>query len=109
MELKLVFIASGIVVLVLLAAPSTPAFAHQTLTRSAETSLGAPTYPNRIEGSAGIQNTSQNDQPRRLSPGAVLGLICAVTASSLALGLAFGLRRRIDRIAGPNPDKEDDQ
>ena len=47
-------------------------------------------------------------QERRLSPGAILGLICSIAASSVALGIAFGLRRRIDRIAGPDPDKNDD-
>jgi hypothetical protein len=48
------------------------------------------------------------DQARRLSPGAIIGLICAIAASSVALGVAFGLRRRIDRIAGPDPDKAED-
>ena len=48
-------------------------------------------------------------QERRLSPGAIIGLICAIAASSVALGVAFGLRRRIDRIAGPDPDKADDE
>ena len=48
------------------------------------------------------------DQERRLSPGPIIGLICAIAASSVALGVAFGLRRRIDRIAGPDPDKADD-
>src|SRR5215212_4561292 len=43
------------------------------------------------------------NQDRRLSPGAIIGLICAIAASSVALGIAFGLRRRIDRIAGPDP------
>jgi hypothetical protein len=47
-------------------------------------------------------------QERRLSPAAILGLICSIAASSVALGIAFGLRRRIDRIAGPDPDKNDD-
>ena len=48
------------------------------------------------------------NQERRLSPGPIIGLICAIAASSVALGVAFGLRRRIDRIAGPDPDKPDD-
>jgi hypothetical protein len=43
-----------------------------------------------------------------LSPGPVIGLICVIVASSVALGVAFGIRRRIDRIAGPDPDKQDD-
>jgi hypothetical protein len=46
-------------------------------------------------------------QERRLSPGPIIGMICAIVASSVALGVAFGLRRRIDRIAGPDPEKED--
>ena len=48
------------------------------------------------------------DQSRPVSAGPVIGLICAITASSVALGIAFGIRRRIDRIAGPDPDKADD-
>jgi hypothetical protein len=48
------------------------------------------------------------DQERRLSPGSIIGLICAIAASSVALGIAFGLRRKIDRIAGSDPDKADD-
>ena len=47
------------------------------------------------------------EQERPLSPGPIIGLICAIVASSVALGVAFGLRRRIDRIAGPDPDKPD--
>ena len=47
-------------------------------------------------------------QERRLSPGPIIGLICAIVASSMALGVAFGLRRRIERIAGPDRDKADD-
>jgi len=48
------------------------------------------------------------DQERHLSPGPIIGLICAIVASSVALGVAFGLRRRIDQIAGSDPDKADD-
>jgi hypothetical protein len=48
------------------------------------------------------------DQDRPLSPGPIIGLICAIVASSVALGVAFGLRRRIDRIAGSDPDKAED-
>ena len=47
-------------------------------------------------------------QERRLSPGPIIGLICAIVASSVALGVAFGLRRRIDRIAGSDPEEADD-
>jgi hypothetical protein len=48
------------------------------------------------------------EQGRPLSPGPIIGLICAIVASSVALGVAFGLRRRIDRIAEPDPEKADD-
>jgi hypothetical protein len=48
------------------------------------------------------------EQERPLSPGPIIGLICAIVASSAALGIAFGIRRRIDRIAGPDPDKAED-
>ena len=47
------------------------------------------------------------EQERHLSLGPIIGLICAIVASSVALGVAFGLRRRIDRIAGPDPEKAD--
>jgi hypothetical protein len=43
-----------------------------------------------------------------LSPGPIIGLICVIVTSSVALGFAFSIRRRIDVIAGPDPDKEDD-
>ncbi|HEX5692641.1 MAG TPA: DUF2330 domain-containing protein, partial [Roseiflexaceae bacterium] len=36
------------------------------------------------------------------------GLVVALFCSALALGIAFGLRRRIDQIAGPPPDEDDD-
>jgi hypothetical protein len=55
---------------------------------------------------AGAASGAQDEE--RLSPVPILGLICAIVASSVALGVAFGLRRRIDRIAGPDPDKEAD-
>jgi hypothetical protein len=47
-------------------------------------------------------------QEQRLSPAPLIGLICAIVASSVAVGIAFGIRRRIDRIAGPDPEKVDD-
>jgi hypothetical protein len=31
----------------------------------------------------------------------------AIFSSSLAFGIAFGIRRRIDQIAGPIPDEDD--
>ena len=52
-------------------------------------SRAAPPLPDGVE------------QDAALSPGPIIGLICAIVASSVALGIAFGLRRRIDRIAGP--------
>jgi hypothetical protein len=36
------------------------------------------------------------------------GLVVALFCSALAIGIAFGIRRRIDRIAGPPPDEEED-
>jgi hypothetical protein len=43
-----------------------------------------------------------------LSPGAVLGLGLAIMSSMIALGLAFGIRRQIDRVAPPPPDEDED-
>jgi hypothetical protein len=47
-------------------------------------------------------------RPRSRLAGAIFGLVLAFIASVLALGFAFGLRRRIDQIAGPPPDDDDD-
>jgi hypothetical protein len=38
----------------------------------------------------------------------IAGLVLVILSSSVALGIAFNLRRRIDQIAGPDPEKEDD-
>jgi hypothetical protein len=38
----------------------------------------------------------------------IAGLVLVILSSSIALGLAFGLRRRMNQIAGPDPEKEDD-
>jgi hypothetical protein len=40
--------------------------------------------------------------------GAIVGVVLVFLASSVALGFALGLRKRINAIAGPDPDKEDD-
>jgi hypothetical protein len=80
---------------------------HSPFQTASERSLGAPAHPAGGKRSAGTAAGGQ-DGEQRLSAGPVIGLICAIAASSLALGIAFGLRRRIDRIAGPDPDKEDD-
>lgn len=61
---------------------------------------GTPAVPQATPGPSGA--------PARLSAGPILGLVCAFVASTIALGVAVGLRRRIDRIAGPPPDEEDD-
>lgn len=44
----------------------------------------------------------------RSMAGPLVGLVLVFLASSAALGFAFGLRRRIDALAGPNPDEEED-
>ena len=62
--------------------------------------VGTPADPQATPGPSGA--------PARLSAGPILGLVCAFVASTIALGVAVGLRRRIDRIAGPPPDEEDD-
>jgi hypothetical protein len=36
-----------------------------------------------------------------------LALVVAIVCSSVALGVAFGIRRRIDMVAGP-PDEDDE-
>ena len=68
-------------------------------------------------GGAATQVQAASSQPtppadggaeRRLSAGPIVGLIVAFLASTIALGVAFGVRRRIDRIAGPDPEQDDD-
>ena len=107
MDLKLALVALTILALAALAAPSATAFAQPALLGSSDRSLGAPSHPAGTERSDRAP-TGGAEGEQRLSAGPVIGLICAIAASSLALGIAFGLRRRIDRIAGPDPDKEDD-
>lgn len=38
----------------------------------------------------------------------ILGVAVVLLASAIALGIAFGLRRRIDALAGPDPHDEED-
>jgi hypothetical protein len=93
---KLVFVAAIVLILVGMAPQwNTPAFAQPLRTPTANWAISYA--------------VSQSvDQERRLSPGPIIGLICAIAASSVALGVAFGLRRRIDRIAGPDTEKGDE-
>ena len=93
--------------LVLAAAPRLSAPALARLERGATSDVIASDSASSMFARSVAQPTGV-DQERRLSPGAIIGLICAIAASSVALGIAFGLRRRIDRIAGPDPDKADD-
>jgi hypothetical protein len=51
--------------------------------------------------------TTNND--RSMSLGPIIGLICGIVASSVAFGFALSLRRRINQIAGPVPEKDDDE
>jgi hypothetical protein len=108
MGLKLVFVAATMLALAALALPlgaRTPAeeaYARGSDSRAAPRKAPFTLIERRASVADGVQG-----QPR-VSPGPVIGLICAIAASSLALGVAFGLRRRIDRIAGPDPEREDD-
>jgi hypothetical protein len=38
----------------------------------------------------------------------LVGLVLVLLSSAVALGIAFGLRRRMDQIAGPAPEEDDD-
>ena len=127
MRWKLVFVAAAVLVLAAVAAPVTTAVAQADVFRPAIEIAPAGRSADRPYAWTGWSLPSRQvvsqlqllqmqarlpanvDQERRLSPGAIIGLICAITASSVALGVAFGLRRRIDRIAGPDPDKNDDE
>src|SRR5690242_14301615 len=106
MRWKLVFVAAAALMLAL-AAPSRSVVALAQPSRVASSNLATATPAASIFTRRATQPRDVA-QERRLAPGPIIGLICAIAASSLALGIAFGLRRRIDRIAGPDPDKDDD-
>lgn len=44
----------------------------------------------------------------RSMAGPIFGVVMAFLASTAALGFAFGLRKRINALAGPDPDDGDD-
>ena len=103
MHWKLVFVAAVALILAVGMPPfSAPALAQPSSGATSHVAASASMFADRAGLPASV------DQDRRLSPGAIIGLICAIVASSVALGVAFGLRRRIDRIAGPDPDQADD-
>jgi hypothetical protein len=103
---KLVFVAASVLVVTAVVLSSTAPALVQPL-RVAASNLAATTPSSSIFARRAAMPDDVN-QERRLSPGSIIGLICAIAASSVALGIAFGLRRKIDRIAGPDPDKADD-
>lgn len=51
------------------------------------------------------EQAGSNTRNRNLLVGIAMGV--ALFSSSLALGIAVGIRRRIDRIAGPLPDEDE--
>jgi hypothetical protein len=105
-RLKLV---SGAAVALVLAAVL-PLFSSTVFAQPARIAIPQPAAP--MPSSSAFEHRAAAipedvEQERRLSPGPIIGIICAIVASSVALGVAFGLRRRIDRIAGPDPEKAD--
>jgi hypothetical protein len=108
-RLKLVFVAAAALVLAAVAPLfSSTAFAQPARRHGSELSLAAHERLFGMFDHRAATMPDGVDQNRRLSPVPVIGLICAIVASSVALGIAFGIRRRIDRIAGPDPEKADD-
>ncbi|HJZ46149.1 MAG TPA: hypothetical protein VKE41_03250 [Roseiflexaceae bacterium] len=117
LTLKLAHLAAAVLALaVLMSLFDMPAFASAHVrgdqqagpAREFELWFAASASPSSvIEPRATSTNNRADDQPR-LSLGPVLGLICAIVVSSVALGIAFGLRRRIDRLAGRDSEKEAD-
>jgi len=105
-NLKLVFVAAAVLLLAAVVVLfSSAAQAEQAPAAPLHLAAPEPSF-SILEHSASVPGGV--DQERRLSPGPIIGLICAIVASSVALGVAFGLRRRIDQIAGPDPEKADD-
>ena len=87
---------------------SAPVLAQSARGDGAALSLAAHEPPSGMFARRAATMPDGVGQNQRLSAGPIIGLICAIVASSVALGVAFGLRRRIDRIAGPDPEKADD-
>jgi hypothetical protein len=107
--LKLAFVAAVIFVLAGVQPLSNSlALAQPVHGAGLEPNVAAHKRPQALFDRSAASSPEDADQARRLSAGPVIGLICAIAASSVALGIAFGIRRRIDRIAGPDPDKADD-
>jgi hypothetical protein len=50
---------------------------------------------------------AQDGDRSRVSPAAIIGLGLAFASSAIALGIAFGIRRRIDRLVPPPDDEEE--
>ena len=102
---KLVSVAAAALVLAAVLLPGATIFAQSSALAPKELAASMPdssVLDLRATMPGGVQ------QEQRLSAGPLIGLICAIVASSVALGVAFGLRRQIDRIAGPDPEKIDD-
>lgn len=103
---KLVSVAAAAFVLAaVMGLPSSIIFAQPLRIAPPDLAAPAPRASAFEHSAAALPENAGQDRP--LSPGPIIGLICAIVASSVALGVAFGLRRRIDRIAGPDPDKPD--
>ena len=103
-RLKLVSVAAAALVLVALVwLPGSIAFAQPFGIDTPELTASVSRSGVFERSPAGLSENLEQERP--LSPGPIIGLICAIVASSVALGIAFGIRRRIDRIAGPDPDK----
>ena len=106
LRLALVSVATvALVLVVVLPRFSSTVFARPTRNTTSQLAASAPSF-SAFERRAATM-PEDVEQERHLSPGPIIGLICAIVASSVALGVAFGLRRRIDRIAGPDPEKAD--
>ena len=103
---KLAFVAAIALILAGIAPERSATAFAQPLRAASSDWAGSDALSGLIVGRAVLPQNG--DQARRFSPGPIIGLICAIAASSVALGVAFGLRRRMDRIAGPDPEKADE-
>ena len=106
---KLVFVAAVAHTLVAVAPLfSSVAYAQPARGPGSELSAAAHEPPVGMSKRGAATMPDGVGQEQHPSPAPLIGLICAIVASSVALGIAFGIRRRIDRIAGPDPEKADD-
>ena len=61
-----------------------------------------------VPGATAIASTTPQGPTTRGMVGPIIGIALVFMASAVGFGFALGLRRRINAIAGPDPEEEED-